>query len=54
MDRFDLSEKYEGKLERVLKIICKWLIISFNSDWLFPTPESKQLVNALNANACRC
>ena len=24
----------------------------FNSDWLFPTSESKRLVNALNANAC--
>ena len=53
MDRFDLSEKYDGKLEKVFKNNpCKWLIISFNSDWLFPTSESKQLVNALNANAC--
>jgi homoserine O-acetyltransferase len=53
MDQFDLSEKYEGKLEKVFKNnTCKWLIISFNSDWLFPTSESKQLVSALNANAC--
>ena len=53
MDRFDLSEKFNGNLEKVFKSNpCKWLIISFNSDWLFPTSESKRLVNALNANAC--
>ena len=53
MDRFDLSENFQGELEKVFKNnTCKWLIISFNSDWLFPTSESKQLVNALNANAC--
>ena len=53
MDRFDLSEKFNGNLEKVFKSnTCKWLIISFNSDWLFPTSESKRLVNALNANAC--
>ncbi len=53
MDRFDLSEKYNGKLENAfIKNSCKWLIISFTSDWLFPTSESKQLVSALNANAC--
>ena len=53
MDRFDLSEKFNGNLEKVFKNnTCKWLIISFNSDWLFPTSESKRLVNALNANAC--
>lgn len=53
MDRFDLSEKYKGDLEKTFKNNnCKWLIISFNSDWLFPTSESRQLVSALNANAC--
>ncbi|MAJ24818.1 MAG: homoserine O-acetyltransferase, partial [Rickettsiales bacterium] len=40
-------------LEKIFKSnICRWLIISFNSDWLFPTSESRQLVSALNANAC--
>ncbi len=53
MDRFDLSEKHKGDLEKIFKSnICRWLIISFNSDWLFPTSESRQLVSALNANAC--
>ena len=54
MDRFDLSEKYNGKLESVFKNnTCKWLIISFTSDWLFPTSESRHIVSALNANACK-
>ena len=54
MDRFDLSEKYKGKLEFAFKNNpCKWLIISFTSDWLFPTSESRNLVSALNANACK-
>ena len=54
MDRFDLSEKYNGKLESVFKNnTCKWLIISFTSDWLFPTSESRHIVSALNSNACK-
>ena len=53
MDRFDLSEKFNGNLEKVFKNnTCKWLIISFNSDWLFPTSESRMLVSALASNAC--
>jgi homoserine O-acetyltransferase len=54
MDRFDLSEKHKGKLELAFKNNpCKWFIISFTSDWLFPTSESRNLVSALNANACK-
>ena len=54
MDCFDLSEQYNGALELAFqKNSCKWLIISFTSDWLFPTSESRFLVSALNANACK-
>ena len=53
MDRYDLSEKFNGKLELAFKNNpSKWLLISFTSDWLFPTSESKLLVNALASNAC--
>ena len=53
MDSFDLSEKYNGKLEHAFKYnISKWLLISFSSDWLFPTSESKEIVSALTTNAC--
>ena len=54
MDCFDLSEQYNGALELAFqKNPCKWLIMSFTSDWLFPTSESRFLVSALNANACK-
>ncbi len=53
MDRFDLSEKYNNKLALAFKNnYSKWLLISFTSDWLFPTSESKIIVNALTSNAC--
>ena len=54
MDSFDLSEKYNNKLALAFKNnTSKWLLISFTSDWLFPTSESKIIVNALTSNACR-
>jgi homoserine O-acetyltransferase len=53
MDRFDLSEYFQGKLENsFVNNTSRWLIISFTSDWLFPTSESRLIVNALMANAC--
>ncbi len=53
MDKFDLSEKFNGKLESAFKNNnSKWLLISFTSDWLFPTSESRMLVSALASNAC--
>ena len=53
MDRFDLSENFQGKLEKsFVNNISRWLLISFTSDWLFPTSESRLIVNALMANAC--
>ena len=53
MDRFDLSEHFQGKLEKsFVANESRWLIISFTSDWLFPASESRLIVNALMANAC--
>ncbi|MDC3024163.1 homoserine O-acetyltransferase [Alphaproteobacteria bacterium] len=53
MDRFDLSERYQGKLEKsFLNNLSRWLLVSFTSDWLFPASESRLIVNALMANAC--
>ena len=53
MDRFDLSERCNNKLSLAFKKnSSKWLLISFTSDWLFPTSESKIIVNALTSNAC--
>ena len=53
MDRFDLSEEFKGSLKNAfINNVSRWLLISFTSDWLFPTSESKIIVNALMSNAC--
>jgi homoserine O-acetyltransferase len=47
MDMFDLGRTKE-RLARVLsKTTCRWLVISFTSDWLFPARQSQQIVDAL-------
>ena len=47
VDYFDLGGKY-GSLEEAFKLTnAKFLIMSFTSDWLFPTSQSKEMVNAL-------
>ncbi len=52
MDQFDLSEKYNKRLVKAFKnSSSRWLLVSFSSDWLFPTSESRLIVNALSANA---
>jgi len=50
VDYFDLAEKY-GSLENAfLKTNARYLIISFSSDWLFPSSQSKEICNALMKN----
>ena len=50
MDYFDLVKQYDGNLSKAfVKTKTKFLIISFTSDWLYPTSENKEIVIALNA-----
>lgn len=52
MDYFDLVTEHDGKLANAFKDTkTRFCVVSFTSDWLFPTRESRQIVNALNANA---
>jgi len=52
MDYFDLTSPYNGELSSAFKNTkCKFLIISFTSDWLFPSSESLAIVKALNKTA---
>ena len=52
MDYFDLISEYDGILANAFKgTNTNFCIISFSSDWLFPTSESKIIVHALNAVA---
>jgi len=50
MDYFDLTKEYGGNLSQAFsKTQTKFLVISFTSDWLYPTSENKEIVIALNA-----
>lgn len=50
MDYYDLAAQHKGKLALAFKNChTKFCIISFSSDWLFTTDESKRIVHALNA-----
>ena len=50
MDYFDLSKDFSGSLSKVFENTkTKFFIISFTSDWLYPTAENREIVIALNA-----
>ncbi len=51
MDYFDISAYAGGNLTKALGMVkCPFLVVSFTSDWLFPTPQSRELVRALLNN----
>jgi len=51
MDYFDLSRQFKNDLSEAFKNHnTKFLIISFSSDWLYPTKNSKEIVIALNTS----
>ena len=51
MDYFDLVKQYNGNLYKAFeKTKTKFFIISFTSDWLYPTQENKEIVIALNSS----
>jgi len=49
MDLFDLGDTPEKLAGALARSDCRWLVLSFTSDWLFRPDQSKQLVNALIA-----
>ncbi|MBV8777229.1 MAG: homoserine O-acetyltransferase [Alphaproteobacteria bacterium] len=52
MDYFDLAAEHGGALPAAFTGgKSRFCVISFTSDWLFPTSESRELVHALNAAA---
>ncbi len=52
MDYFDLAADFDGGLvEAFHDTPVRFCVISFTSDWLFPTSESRKIVHALNASA---
>lgn len=52
MDYFDLYGEYDGHLSKAFEgSKTRFCIISFSSDWCYPTSESIEIVRALNAVA---
>ncbi len=50
MDYYDLAEAHGGSLAAAFKDTkTRFCLISFDTDWLYPTIESKRVVRALNA-----
>jgi homoserine O-acetyltransferase len=50
MDYFDLAAKYGSLVQAFERVQAEFLVVSFTSDWLFPTYQSKEIVRALKAN----
>ena len=50
MDLFDLGSTPEELAKTFRRAPCRWLVISFSSDWLFPPEQSREIVNALIAS----
>ncbi|HEX4261276.1 MAG TPA: homoserine O-acetyltransferase [Acetobacteraceae bacterium] len=52
MDYFDLAAEHDGDLARAfVRPRTRFLLVSFSSDWLFPTAQSRAIVHALNRAA---
>jgi homoserine O-acetyltransferase/O-succinyltransferase len=51
MDYFDLAEEHGGVLANAFGgSKARVLLVSFDTDWLYPTSESRTIVHALNAS----
>ncbi len=50
MDYFDLAEEHGGRLaEAFAGARARFCLVSFDTDWLYPTAESRVIAHALNA-----
>jgi homoserine O-acetyltransferase len=50
MDYYDIAEEHGGTLAAAFRgTATRFCLISFTSDWLYPTAESRRIVHALNA-----
>jgi len=52
MDYFDLAAEFDGVLANAFRgTKTRFCVVSFTSDWLYPTHENRKIVQALNAVA---
>ncbi|MBU3992730.1 MAG: homoserine O-acetyltransferase [Alphaproteobacteria bacterium] len=53
MDYFDLAEEHGGHLaDAFAQSTARFCLVSFDTDWLYPTSESRAITHALNATGC--
>jgi len=51
MDYFDIAADHQGVLAEAFRgTRSRFCLVSFTSDWLFPTSENKRIAHALNAS----
>lgn len=50
IDLFDLGDTPDKLAQALAPSTCRWLLMSFSSDWLFPPFQSQQVVDALIAD----
>jgi homoserine O-acetyltransferase len=50
MDLFDLGTTPKDLAAALRPATCRWLVVSYSTDWLFPPFQSQQLVDALLEN----
>mgnify|MGYP005846744187 CR=1 FL=1 len=50
IDYFDLTNGHRSLVEAFKDVTARFLVISFTSDWLYPSYQSKEIVRALKAN----
>jgi len=50
MDLFDLGTTPHELAKTFARAHCRWLVLSYSSDWLFPPFQSRDIVDALVAN----
>jgi homoserine O-acetyltransferase len=55
LDYFDLAAQHGGVLAQAFRRArhVRFCVLSFSSDWLYSTAESRDIVRALNAAGCR-
>ncbi len=47
MDMFDMGAERDQLEKAFANTTCRWLILSFTSDWLFPSSQSREMTDAL-------
>jgi homoserine O-acetyltransferase len=51
MDYFDISRSYGPLKHAFARVLARCLFVSYSSDWLFPTSQTKEMVSALLSNS---